>query len=104
VGLQTWQARLSVAPDGRLWIGGLPGSQLPPGVSQTNSCSGVLSFDGRRWRQYLGSICVTDVAAAPDGTIWATSDTGSPDVNSVAAPDTGDAGLYVIEPEDAPAS
>ncbi len=52
---------------------------------------GVLSFDGRRWRQYLAGHCISDVAVTADGTVWVTDE---------GAEEEGDGiGLYVITPK-----
>lgn len=37
---------------------------------------GVVGFDGRTWTHYLAITAVTDIAVAPDGTIWLNTDTG----------------------------
>jgi hypothetical protein len=52
---------------------------------------GVLSFDGKRWRQYLAGRCLSGVAVASDGSVWVT-DRGTES-------DGQGAGLYVITPE-----
>jgi hypothetical protein len=52
---------------------------------------GVLSFDGKRWRQYLAGHCVSDIAVADDSSIWVVDAGG--EVNAAGA------GLYVITPE-----
>ena len=82
---QDWESRFEVDGDGTLWMPYRGTSDRPSDVS-ADRCPGVISFDGSAWRQYLEGRCRqrnTDLAVAPDGSVWVTS-TGL---------------LYVITPE-----
>jgi hypothetical protein len=52
---------LTVGHDGTVW--------LP--VVDAEGCAGLAAFDGTAWRTYLSGYCVTDIAFAPDGMVWA---------------------------------
>lgn len=111
LGGQAWEARLAVDDAGTLWIafenGGpyLSFAQRAVGLQQPTPdegpCTGVLSFDGTSWRQYLRGRCVNHVAVAPDGSIWASAAT-HPDSTDLDIDDID--GLYVITPEAAAAT
>jgi hypothetical protein len=104
---QGYEARLAVDHAGTLWTafdgGGGPYmsfAQVAAGLQNPTPdegpCTGVLSFDGTSWRQYLRGRCVNHVAVAPDGSIWASAATHPDDTDLDT--DAID-GLYVITPE-----
>lgn len=105
-----------VAPDGTLWLwfGGHVGTasraliergiipehrrDAPVCRGEDEVSPGVLSFDGRRWRQYLAGYCVSDLAVAENGSVWVT-DHGPQSIHGLGAERTGAGpGLYVITP------
>ena len=81
VGTQTWESRMAVSPEGRLWIA-LDGPWVidahrdwdDRSIAATldGLCAGLLSYDGTSWSQHLSGSCVSDVSAAPNGVVWAT--------------------------------
>ena len=69
---------LTVAPDGSLWLNGLPTAA---------ACGGVAHWDGTTSTSYLGDSCINDLAIAPDGSVWLQADAD------------GRVNTYVIRPE-----
>ena len=82
----------AVAPDGRIvarhgvWEMGLTANVLFNGLAASNgriciaTSSGLLTFGDGRWRNQglpPGSVTITDVALAPDGSAWALAETRS---------------------------
>ena len=81
IGLQEWDSRMTVSPDGRLWIalgGPGPSTGTASGARRASRprsmefCAGVLSYDGTSWGHHLAGACVSHVSAAPNGDAWVT--------------------------------
>ena len=61
---------LAVGPDGAAWL---------------STTGGLFSFDGERWTVHFKGHYFGTVAAAPDGTLWASGDIGVVRIAPVAA-------------------
>ena len=76
---QLYESRLAVDGAGTVWIaaegenfGLLWPADLPPWLGPADVPPGVLSVDGRAWRQYLRGSAVGGIDIASDGTVLAT--------------------------------
>ena len=68
----------AVAADGSLWLERFEG----------HDCDGAVHFDGTTWTSYLEEYCISDLAIAPDGSVWLGAEAYD-----------YDSSLYVITPE-----
>ncbi len=104
---QSYESSLAVSGDGRLWVAfddpvdathsHSQGEWTTLDMLDDSACPGLLSYDGEAWTQHLDGACVTYVAAAPDGTVWAAVSELSWDAE--LDPERPPTGLYVITPE-----
>jgi hypothetical protein len=80
------------------------GFMLPPAVAADGSlwledfddyrCDGAAHYDGTTWTSYLEEYCISDLAIAPDGSVWLGASAYDYDTDMV-----GPSSLYVITPE-----
>ena len=104
----------AVDRDGTLWLAflgdtaGAFGVNAGQGVFKdpetVGPCPGVLSFDGAIWRRYLAGMCAKDLAVAPDGRVWVTTNdtarrAADPAYETPVRTDYPEDGLFVIDPE-----
>jgi hypothetical protein len=69
---------MAVDASGILWIGGRTPPATGPGI-RTDGCGGLLSFDGKRWKPYLSTRCVIDIAVHPNRSIWVMTEEAAED-------------------------
>ena len=87
----------TVAADGSLWLERIEGHGCrdDAGLACGARCGGAAHYDGTTWTSYLEEYCISDLAIAPDGSVWLGAEAPYDDDTDIHGP----SGLYVITPE-----